>query len=99
MKVSYDQRSDAIYIELNDNHPIRTQGINESFFLDFDEFDQVSGIEIIHASKLGIDPLTFVTETQSNATPPTPEEIKTRRAEISAARNRYQARKDAENPS
>jgi uncharacterized protein YuzE len=91
-----------MFIQLTDHIPVRTQKINDSLFLEFDEFDQIRGIEILDVSTIGVNPLELVSEhftaANSGKRPrPTDEESEAYRAERNAAKERYKARKATEN--
>jgi len=56
MNVSYNKRANAVYIQLNDHDPDKTQMLTESVYIDYDKNGEVSGIEILHADKILSDP-------------------------------------------
>lgn len=51
MKVHFDQKSDAIYFRLDDSKIVESEEVKPGIILDFDEHDQVVGVEILDAGK------------------------------------------------
>ena len=51
MKVSYDKKADAFYIQLNDTVPDGVVEIRDEINLDVSENGQIHGIEILNASQ------------------------------------------------
>ena len=47
MKVHFDEASDALYIRLDDSKIMESEEVKSGIVLDFDEHDQVVGIEIL----------------------------------------------------
>ena len=47
MKVHYDEKSDAIYMRLDDSTIIDSQEVEPGIILDFNDKNQVVGIEIL----------------------------------------------------
>lgn len=57
MKLEYDPSADALYVRLNDNEIIESEQIRPGIVLDYDEAGNVTGIEVLSASKHGNEPL------------------------------------------
>ena len=51
MKIHYDQQVDALYIRLDDSDIIESEEVKEGIILDYNNQDQVVGIEILKISK------------------------------------------------
>jgi len=51
MKLKVDQKADALYLRLNDARIVESQETSPGIVLDFDENDQVVGVEILNLSK------------------------------------------------
>ncbi len=52
MKISYDKETDAIYLVLSEANSVKeSEEVRPGVVLDFDQNDQVIGIEILNASK------------------------------------------------
>jgi len=51
MKVHFDEKSDAVYLRLNDVQVIDSEEVSPGVILDFDKHDQVVGIELLHMKK------------------------------------------------
>lgn len=51
MKLYYDQNVDALYIRLDDSDIIESEEIKEGIVLDYNNNEQVVGIEILNVSK------------------------------------------------
>lgn len=50
MKVTYDTRADALYIQLREGKFVRNQEVAEGVILDIGEDEALLGIEILEAS-------------------------------------------------
>lgn len=48
MKVQFDQQSDAIYFRLDDSKIVESEEVKPGIILDFNERNQVVGIEILN---------------------------------------------------
>ncbi len=51
MKVHFDKQSDAIYFRLDDSKIVGSEEVKPGVILDFNEYDQVVGVEILNAGK------------------------------------------------
>ena len=51
MKLRVDQEADALYLRLDDSHIVESRQAAPGVVLDFDEKDQVVGVEILHLSR------------------------------------------------
>ncbi len=51
MKVHYDEKSDAIYIRLDDSKIIDSQEVEPGIILDYNENNQVVGVEILRVKE------------------------------------------------
>lgn len=51
MKIEYDARADALYIQLREVAPADNVDIEEGVTVDFDEDRHIIGVEILGASK------------------------------------------------
>jgi len=51
MKLKVDEKSDALYLRLDDSKIVESQEVNPGIVLDFSESGEVVGIEILHLSK------------------------------------------------
>lgn len=47
MKVHFDEKADAIYLRLDESKIIESQEVQPGIILDFNEDDQVVGVEIL----------------------------------------------------
>jgi len=47
MKVHFDEKSDALYFRLDDSKIIESEEVQPGIILDFNEYNQVVGIEIL----------------------------------------------------
>jgi uncharacterized protein YuzE len=47
VKISYDQKADALYIKLQDGSPLKTRRVEEGLLVDLDEAGRLVGLEII----------------------------------------------------
>ena len=50
VKITYDREVDALYIRLRKTS-VETEQVGEGIALDYDEEDQITGIEILNAGK------------------------------------------------
>lgn len=51
MKVYFDRESDALYIRLDDSRIVESEEVKPGVVLDFNEQNQVVGVEILDAGK------------------------------------------------
>jgi uncharacterized protein YuzE len=51
MKVHFDQKTDALYFRLDDSKVIESEEVKPGIVLDFNDKNQVVGIEILDAGK------------------------------------------------
>ncbi len=51
MKVHFDEKTDAVYLRLNDVQVIDSEEVSPGVILDFDKHNQVVGIELLHMKK------------------------------------------------
>jgi len=51
MRVHFDQASDAIYFRLDDSKIVESEEVKPGIVLDFNEQNQVVGVEILNAGK------------------------------------------------
>ena len=51
MKLKIDKQADALYLRLDDSTIIESEEITPGIVLDYDENDQVVGIEVLSLSK------------------------------------------------
>ncbi len=51
MKVQYDQQADALYVRLDESRIVESEEVRPGVVLDFDERNQVVGIEILQVGK------------------------------------------------
>jgi len=51
MRVHFDQESDALYFRLDDSKIVESEEVKPGIVLDFNEHNQVVGIEILNAGK------------------------------------------------
>ena len=51
MKLIADSDADALYLRLDDSKIVESQEVSPGIVLDFDENNQVVGVEILHISK------------------------------------------------
>lgn len=47
MKVHFDEKADAIYLRLDDSKIVESEEVQPGIVLDYNEHDQVVGIEIL----------------------------------------------------
>ncbi len=66
MKLKVDEKADALYLKLDDSKIIESEEVSPGVILDFNDQDQVVGVEIIHLSKrtpkLNLHELQFITK-------------------------------------
>ncbi len=51
MKVHFDEEADAIYLRLDDSEIVESEEVQPGIVLDFDQKDQVVGIEILRVKE------------------------------------------------
>ncbi|MBZ0179999.1 MAG: DUF2283 domain-containing protein [Melioribacteraceae bacterium] len=51
MKLYYDEKVDALYLRLDESHIVDSEEIKEGIVLDYNQEEQVVGIEILEISK------------------------------------------------
>jgi len=51
MKVHFDEKTDAIYFRLDDSKIVESEEVEPGIVLDFNDKDQVVGIEILNVKK------------------------------------------------
>ncbi|MHB2149520.1 DUF2283 domain-containing protein [Calditrichota bacterium LG25] len=51
MKIHYDEKTDAIYIRLDESKIVDSQEVEPGIVLDFNESNQVVGVEILRVKK------------------------------------------------
>lgn len=51
MKLHIDQNADALYLRLDDSSIIESEEVSPSIILDYNENNEVVGIEMLHLSK------------------------------------------------
>jgi uncharacterized protein YuzE len=65
MKLRIDKEADALYLRLDDSKIVESEEVSSGVIIDFDENDQVVGIELLGLSKrtpkLNVDQLDFET--------------------------------------
>ena len=65
MKLKVDEKTDALYLRLDDTKIIESEEVSPGVVLDFNEHNQVVGVEILHLSKrspkLNLHELQFYT--------------------------------------
>jgi uncharacterized protein YuzE len=52
MKIEYYPDTDTLYIDINDSVSVESKEISNGIVLDFDEFGQLTGIEIDNAKEV-----------------------------------------------
>lgn len=62
MKITYSKTADALYIKLNDNRVDHSQNLGNSVVLDVDTEGVIVGIEVLGATRKGVDPYQIVSE-------------------------------------
>ena len=55
IKLKYDRFSDALYIKLKEGKIIESEEIAPEIIVDYDEHDEIIGIEVLSFSKKKID--------------------------------------------
>ncbi len=58
MRFNYDPNVDAMYIKLSDRQVIESEEIRKDIILDYDEAGNVTGVELLNASKYDSAPIT-----------------------------------------
>jgi uncharacterized protein YuzE len=48
MKVHFDEKSDALYLRLDDSHIVESEEVAAGVILDFNDKNQVVGVEILN---------------------------------------------------
>ena len=65
MKLHIDKKSDALYLRLDDSNIVESQEVSPGVVLDFNEDNQVVGIEMLNLShrtpQLNLDELQYQT--------------------------------------
>lgn len=65
MKLRVDEKTDALYLRLDESIIVESQEVSPGVVLDFNEDNQVVGVEILHlpkrTPKLSIKDLQFLT--------------------------------------
>jgi len=65
MKLKIDEKADALYLRLDDSKIMESEEVSPCVVLDFNEQNQVVGVEILHLSKrspkLNVHELQFYT--------------------------------------
>jgi len=51
MILNIDKKADALYLRLDESRIVESQEVSAGVVLDFDENDQVVGVEILHLSR------------------------------------------------
>ena len=51
MKLKIDRESDALYLRLDESKIIESEEVTPGVVLDFNEHDEVVGVEILHLSR------------------------------------------------
>ena len=51
MKLKLDEKSDALYLRLDDSTIVESEEVSPGVVLDYNELDQVVGVEILGLSK------------------------------------------------
>lgn len=51
MKLSVDEKADALYLKLDDSEIVDTQEVSPGIVLDYNESKQVVGVEVLYLSK------------------------------------------------
>lgn len=51
MKMHYDQKTDALYLRLDDSKIVESEEVQAGIVLDFNEADQVVGVEILRVKE------------------------------------------------
>ena len=70
MKLHVDRESDALYLRLDESRVVESEEVSPGVVLDFNEANQVVGVEILHLSQrtpnLDLETLLFETSPASN---------------------------------
>ncbi len=53
MKLKVDEKADALYLRLDDSKIIESEEVSPGVILDFNDKNQVVGVEILHLSARG----------------------------------------------
>jgi uncharacterized protein YuzE len=48
MRVHFDEKADAVYLRFDDSQIVESEEVHPGIILDFNERDEVVGIEILH---------------------------------------------------
>jgi uncharacterized protein YuzE len=51
MKLQVDEKADALYLRLDDSKIVESEEVSTGIVLDFNDQNQVVGVEILHLSK------------------------------------------------
>lgn len=51
MRLTYDQQTDSLYIDLSERVSVESREVTDGVVLDYDELGQLVGIDIDHASE------------------------------------------------
>lgn len=51
MKLHFDEKADAVYLRLDDSKTVESEEVRPGIVLDFDEHNQVVGIEILRVKE------------------------------------------------
>ena len=51
MKLKVDEQADALYLRLDDSRIVESEEVSPGVVLDFNDQNQVVGVEILHLSK------------------------------------------------
>jgi len=51
MKMHYDEKTDALYLRLDDSRIVESQEVQPGIVLDFNEDEQVVGVEILRVKE------------------------------------------------
>ena len=65
MKLNVDKEADALYLRLDDSHIVDSKEVSPGIILDYNESDEVVGVEMLYLSKrssnLNLSALEFET--------------------------------------
>ena len=56
MKLHVDKESDALYLRLDDSPIVESEEVSPGIVLDYNESNEVTGIEMLHLSKRSSSP-------------------------------------------
>ena len=56
MKLTVDEKSDALYLRLDDSKIVESEEVSPGVVLDFNELDQMVGVEILGLSRRASKP-------------------------------------------